>query len=137
MNTDDHAKPMVRLNTEQVQGQGNWALFDTLFTEAFCDHTPQPGFGTDKPAVLALYLAMRSVFPDFASRIYWQSVQDGLVATFKTYHRTHTGTFLGVLSIEKLVTFKALDAMRVIDGRIVAHWGVANLPSVIRQIGAA
>jgi hypothetical protein len=35
-------KAVVRRNTEQVQGQGDFALFDDLFADDFVDHTPQP-----------------------------------------------------------------------------------------------
>lgn len=137
MKRNDRAKCVVRLNTEQVQGQGDWALFDRLFAENFRDHTPQPGFGTDKPAVLELYRALRAAFDDFMAVIHWQSVEDGLVTTFKIYQGTHTGTFLGVPPTGNLVRFETLDAMRVTDGRIVEHWGVANLLSAMRQIGVA
>ncbi|MBC8020360.1 MAG: ester cyclase, partial [Methyloceanibacter sp.] len=30
---------------------------------------------------------------------------------------------------------EAVDAMRVVDGRITEHWGVANLYSVMQQLG--
>jgi hypothetical protein len=33
-------KAVVRRNTEQVQGQGDFALFDELFADDFVDHTP-------------------------------------------------------------------------------------------------
>jgi hypothetical protein len=41
-------KAVVRRNTEQVQGQGDFALLDELFAEDFVDHTPQPGTTPDK-----------------------------------------------------------------------------------------
>jgi predicted SnoaL-like aldol condensation-catalyzing enzyme len=33
------------------------------------------------------------------------------------------------------VSFETVDAMRVVDGRITEHWGVANLYSVMQQLG--
>lgn len=56
------------------------------------------------------------------------------MTTFKTYHGMHTGKFHGVPPTSK---FETLDAVRVINGRTVAHWGVANLLSAMQQIGAA
>jgi len=46
---------VVRRNTEEVQGQGDFALFDELFAEDFVDHTPQPGTTPDKAGVRVLY----------------------------------------------------------------------------------
>ena len=36
------AKAVVRRNTEEVQGKGNFAVFEELFADDFVDHTPQP-----------------------------------------------------------------------------------------------
>ena len=49
-NIGETAKNVVRRNTEEVQGRGNWALFNELFADDFFDHTPQPGGTRDKPA---------------------------------------------------------------------------------------
>jgi hypothetical protein len=38
----DAAIAVVRRNTEEVQGKGNWGLFEELFADDFVDHTPQP-----------------------------------------------------------------------------------------------
>ena len=40
---DDAAIAVVRRNTEEVQGKGNWDLFEKLFADHFVDHTPQHG----------------------------------------------------------------------------------------------
>lgn len=59
------------------------------------------------------------------------------MTTFKTYHGTHQGTFLGVAPTGRKVHFETVDAMRLRNGRIAEHWGVANLFSLIQQLGAS
>ncbi len=130
------AKAVIRRNTQEVQGGGNWKLFDELFADDFYDHTPQPGGTRDKAGVLVLYKRLRETFPDFTPEIHWQCVDGDIVTTFKTYHGTQKGNFLGVPATGKKVAFETVDAMRVRNGRIVEHWGVANLYSVMQQLGA-
>lgn len=127
---------VVRRNTEQVQGQGDFALFEELFADDFVDRTPQPGTTPDKDGVRVLYHRLREAFPDFRPEIGWQRVDGDIVTTFKTYHGTHLGPFLGIAPTGRTVSFETVDAMRVRDGRIVEHWGVANLFSVVHQLGA-
>jgi steroid delta-isomerase-like uncharacterized protein len=138
MSTDigEMAKAITRRNTEEVQGGGDWELFAELFADDFYDHTPQPGGSRDKAGVLVLYKRLREAFPDFTPEIHWQRADGDVVTTFKTYHGTHQGDFLGIPGTGKKVSFETVDAMRVVDGRITEHWGVANLYSVMQQIGA-
>ena len=129
------AKAVVCRNTEEVQGQGDFALFDELFADSFVDHTPQPGTTADKAGVLRLYKRLRTAFPDFRPEIVWQTVDADIVTTYKVYHGTHLGDFLGIAPTGKTVDFETVDAMRVRDGEITDHWGVANLYSVLQQLG--
>ena len=45
------AKAVVRRNTEEVQGEGRFDVFDELFADDFTDHTPQPNTTPDKAGV--------------------------------------------------------------------------------------
>src|SRR3954447_7612987 len=130
------AKAVVRRNTEEVQGGGNFALFDELFADDFLDHTPQPGRTPDKAGALELYKVLRDSFPDFHAIIHWQAADGDLVTTYKTYHGTHKGEFLGVAATGRAIHFETVDVMRVREGQIVEHWGVANLFSLLHQLGA-
>ncbi|WP_342251172.1 ester cyclase [Sphingomonas sp. OTU376] len=130
------AKAVVRRNTEEVQGGGNFALFEELFSDDFVDHTPQPGGTPDKAGARALYHRLREAFPDFRPEIHWQATDGNLVTTYKVYHGTHRGEFLGVPATGKEIHFETVDAMRVVDGKITEHWGVANLYSLMEQLGA-
>ena len=129
-------KTIVRRNTEEVQGGGDFALFDELFADDFVDHTPQPGTAPDKEGVRLLYTTLREAFPDFRPEIGWQTVDGELVTTYKIYYGTHLGTFLGVAPTGRSIHFETVDAMRVRDGKITDHWGVANLLGLMTQLGA-
>ncbi|PIF78804.1 SnoaL-like polyketide cyclase [Variovorax sp. 54] len=130
------AKAVVRRNTEEVQGGGNYALFDELFADSFLDHTPQPSCTPDKAGALGLYKTLRAAFPDFHADIHWQRVDGDVVTTFKTYHGTHQGDVFGIAPTGRKIHFETVDAMRVQDGKITEHWGVANLFSLLQQLGA-
>jgi predicted ester cyclase len=62
--------------------------------------------------------------------------QGDIVATYKTYHGTHRGPLFDIAPTGRTVAFETVDAMRVRDGRIVEHWGVANLFALVHQLGA-
>jgi SnoaL-like polyketide cyclase len=53
--SSESAKATVRRNTEEVQGRGNFEVFEELFADDFIDHTPQPGTTPDKTGVRKLY----------------------------------------------------------------------------------
>lgn len=134
--TSEAAKAVVRRNTEEVQGGGNFEVFEELFSDDFLDHTPQPNGTPDKAGARALYHTLRAAFPDFHAIIHWQTADGEIVTTFKTYHGTHKGEFLGVAATGRKIHFDTVDAMRVHNGKIIEHWGVANLFSLMQQLGA-
>lgn len=137
VSTDSNAaKAIVRRNNEEVQGRGDFDVFDELFADDFIDRTPQVGWGTDKAAVRGLYTSIRESFPDFWPEIHHQWIDGDVVITSKTYHGTHRGDFLGIKATGKKISFDSVDAMRVRDGKIVEHWGAGNLLSVLAQLGA-
>jgi predicted ester cyclase/DNA-binding transcriptional ArsR family regulator len=129
------AKAVVRRNTEEVQGKGNFEVFEELFAASFIDHTPQPDTTPDKAGVRKLYTYLRTAFPDFGAEIHWQLADGDRVTTYKTYHGTHEGPFLGVAPTHRKIHFETVDVMRVQNGKITDHWGVGNLLSLMQQIG--
>jgi steroid delta-isomerase-like uncharacterized protein len=131
----DAAIAVVRRNTEEVQGEGNWALYEELFADDFVNHTPQPGEIPGKDGVRALYQGLRAAFPDFRPEIHWQVAAGDLVTTYKTFYGTHQGDFLGIPPTGKKISFYTVDAMRVVDGKITEHWGVATLLDLLQQLG--
>jgi len=134
--TGDILKQVVRRNTEEVQGGGDFEVFDELFADDFVDHTPQPGMTPDKGGVRQLYSGLRAAFPDLRADIHWQTIDGDRVTTYKTYYGTHHGEFLGVAPTGRQVHFETVDVFRVRNGQLTDHWGVANLLSALIQLGA-
>jgi predicted ester cyclase len=136
--SSDAGIAVVRRNTEEVQGRGNFEVFEELFAPDFVDHTPQPGgFTPDRDGARNLYRTLRAAFPDFHAEIHWQISDGDRVTTYKTYHGTHEGTFWGLAPTGRKIHFETVDVMRVRNGKITDHWGVANLLSLAQQLGFA
>src|SRR5947208_15816411 len=90
-NSSAAAKAIVRRNTEEVQGGGNFEVFEELFADDFVDHTPQPNRTPDKAGARELYRTLRAAFPDFHAEIHWQLADRDRVTTYKPYHGTPRG----------------------------------------------
>src|SRR6476469_5047157 len=87
------AKAVVRRNTEEVQGGGNFAVFDELFADDFLDHTPQPGRTPDKAGARELDKVLRAAFPDFHADINGSSpMETGSRPTKPTTARTRASS---------------------------------------------
>jgi len=127
-------KATVREVINKVQRDGDFAAFEQLFAADYVDHTPFPGYGSDRESTRTIYLALRAAFPDLRATINQQVAEGDFVTTFKTYHGTHRGVFLGMAPTEREVRFDAMDIMRVRDGKIVGHWGVTDTASLMRQL---
>src|SRR5262245_65917694 len=54
--------PVVRRNTDEVQGSGKFDVFEELFADDFVDHTPPPDMTPDKTGVRKLYGYLRTAF---------------------------------------------------------------------------
>jgi steroid delta-isomerase-like uncharacterized protein len=127
-------KAIVRRLVDEVQTGGDFAVFDELMDPAFIDHTPPPGVLPNRDGVRQLYRSFRSAFPDMVATIEFQTGEGDLVTTRKTYKGTHKGDFLGVPATERTVNFDVIDVLRVQDGRIMEHWGVMNIASLMQQL---
>jgi steroid delta-isomerase-like uncharacterized protein len=119
-----------------VQGRGNFDVFEDLFADDFVDHTPQQNTTPDKDGVWRLYHTLRAAFPDFHAEIHWQTAKGEIVTTYKTYHGTHQGAFLGVEPTGRRIHFETVDVMRVHNDKVTDHWGVANIFSLMQQLAA-
>jgi predicted ester cyclase len=55
--------------------------------------------------------------------------------TYKTFHGTQEGPFMGIPATGKEVAFDNIDILTVTDGKITEHWAVGDMLSLMQQLG--
>ena len=132
----DHAVTM-RSTYERIN-KGDVAGFGDLVAEDFVEHQGPggPGFPPTKEGTLEFFRTLLAAFPDWR-----MTVEDLIEGVDKTVARvtvtgTHKGEFLGVPPAGTQVEVQLIDIMRFDDaGLVCEHWGVADMLSLMQQLG--
>lgn len=127
-------KELIRRLHEEVQRDGDFALFDQLFADDYVDRTPFGSFPPDREGTRKIYQALRDAFAGWRATIHLMVAAGDLVATYKTYVGVHRGEFLGIAPTAREVRLDAMDFMRVKSAKIVEHWGIADGAGLLQQL---
>lgn len=93
----------------------------------------EPQIGID--AVMQYGMMMFEAFPD-GRHILEEVIAEGdKVVTRGTFSGRHKGTLMGIPPTGKRVSFSVIHIDRVVDGKIVEHWGQGNVLDLMQQIG--
>ncbi len=129
-------KDLVRRLVDRGQNRGELDVIDEVLAPNFVDHSPLSGLSADREGVRILFGALREAFPDLRVTILRQVAEAGLVATHKLFEGTHRGPFLGIPPSGGAIRFEVADYLQVRDGLITDHWVVADMLTLMRQLGA-
>jgi steroid delta-isomerase-like uncharacterized protein len=130
----DHAATM-RSTYERIS-TGDIAGFGELIADHFVEHDEVPGLPPTKEGMLDYFRMLQSAFPDMQ-----MDVEDLIASGDKTVARvrataTHLGEFMGVPPTGTRVEVRLIDIMKFDDDGLVSeHWGVADLLSLMQQLG--
>ena len=133
--TVDHVATM-RSTYERISA-GDIAGFGELVSDDFVEHDEIPGLPATKDGMLAYFGVLLAAFPDMR-----MDVEDLITDGDKTVARvrvtaTHGGEFMGVPPTGKQVEMQLIDIMAFDDDGLVSeHWGVADMLSLMQQLGA-
>ena len=129
----DHAATMR--NTYERINAGDIAGFGDLVSDDFVEHQGLPALPT-KEGTLEFFRILLAAFPD------WRMTVEDLIANGdKTVARvtvtgTHKGEFMGVPATGKQVEVQLIDIMQFDSaGLVCEHWGVADMLSLMQQLG--
>ena len=78
---------------------------------------------------------MLAGFPDYQTIIDDLIAEDDKVAARITMRGTNTGSFMGIPSTGKHVSFTGIYIARIANGKIVEHWGEEDGVSLLHQLG--
>jgi steroid delta-isomerase-like uncharacterized protein len=130
----DHATTLrsayERINAGDIDG------FGALLADDFVEHDEVPGLPPTKEGVIAYFTSLLTSFPDMR-----MNVEDLIASGNKAVARvkataTHQGEFMGVPPTGNAVAIQLIDIMSFDDSGLVReHWGVADLLSLMQQLG--
>lgn len=112
----------------------NLAAMADLVDDSFVEHEANPT-GPTKAGVLAFFEGVLAAFPDFKMVPQHMIAEGDMVATYVTASGTQQGEFAGVPPTNKSASVGVADFMRVKDGKVVEHWGITDMMSMLQQLG--
>src|SRR5690349_13228853 len=134
MTTNDAASIAHRW-TELWNATGDLAIVDQLVAPDFVSHSAPPGLPTGPAGVKAWVQIFRDAFADL------YSVVDDVIAegdrVVERFHAggTHGGDFFGIPATGRSGEITGINIFRVVDGRIVEHWGNSDDLGLMQQLG--
>jgi steroid delta-isomerase-like uncharacterized protein len=123
-------------STYDLISEGDIAGFGELVAGDFVEHEEIPGLAATKDGMLEYFGLLLSAFPDMR-----MDVEDLVADGDKTVARvrataTHEGEFMGVPPTGNRIEIQLIDIMRFdVDGLVCEHWGVADMLSLMQQLG--
>ncbi len=127
----EHNKAIVRGYMSEVVNKGNLAAFDGYFSP---DVVMNDSKGLKQQ--LAGIQSLRSAFPDFQLVIEDQIAEGDKVVTRVTFQATHRGEYRGVAPTGKQVRYSGIAIDRIVEGKVVEMWHIADTLALLQQIGA-
>jgi predicted ester cyclase len=133
--TEDTAAPFRRFIHEVVNG-GNVAAIDELMPPNFLEHEAlPPGLPQNREGVKQLFILLHQAFPDLEVTVEDEIVQADKVVFRMTWRGSQQGEFFGMPPTGKQVAYPVIDIVRVVDGKVVEHWGLTDQLSLMQQLG--
>jgi predicted ester cyclase len=126
-------KALVRRFFEEGLGGGNLDLIDELVAPDAVMHNP---LILDAPrSVRGSVEMLRRAFPDLGVDVLDLIAEGDRVAAFLRLSGTNTGTYRRGGATHRQASMRAFFIWRIVDGRLVESWGVADRFDFLQQLG--
>jgi predicted ester cyclase len=133
MQTVDN-KTLVQQFFEEIVNQRNLAALGQFISPNAVNHTVPDGLPQTPNQFLGLHLG---AFPDLKITVEDLLVDGDKVVARVSYRGTHQGAFMGIPPTGKQVTGMGINIFRIVNGKLVEHWGLTDRISALRQLGIA
>ncbi|HEX3813450.1 MAG TPA: ester cyclase [Mycobacteriales bacterium] len=109
---------------------------DDIFDPDVRIGTPLPIEATGAQALKQVWSTLLRAYPDLHVTVEDLFGEGDRVVARNTVTGTHQGEYLGIPPTGRSVTYNEMFIVRFADGRIAETWGVVDLLSQLRQLGA-
>jgi predicted ester cyclase len=136
--SSEQNKAIARRIPLEVFSQGRLDVVDELLAPDFTEHTAlPPGIPAGRAGVKAIASELRKGFPDINYRVDLQIAEGDFVAAYVTVTGTHKGEVFGMPATGKHAEWAESHIVKMLNGKITEHWGVADQLGMLRQLGLA
>jgi steroid delta-isomerase-like uncharacterized protein len=119
---------------------GDWELMSTMIDELVAPEavirSPLPTEATGARKLKEVLRRLHRAFPDLHVTVEDAIAEGDRVVGRNTVTGTHRGEYMGLPPTGRTVLYDEIFIFRVTDGRIVETWGVVDVLSQMRQLGA-
>lgn len=125
---------VIRKLTDDVFLGGNLAAIDELVADDFVSHDPPPGFAGTKDGLRQLAGLVTTAFSDRSLEFDdFLETTDGRVIENWAMVGVHTGEAFGLPPSGQKGRVRGTEIFRVVDGKLVEHWGTVDLSDVVAK----
>jgi steroid delta-isomerase-like uncharacterized protein len=128
-------KAVISSFYRQVLNHKQLEEIEDLFSDETTDHIGQQVIKGRTKVKEGIGAFLRA-FPDIQVTVNRMIGEGDFVVSHSTWTATHKGPFAGVAATGKQVSLTGVDVFRLSDGKIVEHWGYADLITLLQQINA-
>ncbi len=127
-------KALVMRTHDEVWSCGKLDLIDELYSPEYVAHWAD-GPDTDRDGIKAMITEARTAFPDMTESVVHIVAEGDLVVTHFISSGSFTGEMNGLKPSGKKMSRPEIAVHRIVDGKIVEQWTVADQLSVMKQLG--
>lgn len=141
MSTDQATTNKATLTRFQdALSSGDWEIISNTIDEVVQPdaliRTPLPIEATGAELLKEVFGRLLRAFPDLHITIEDMIAEADKVVARDTVTGTHQGEYMGLPPTGKSITYNEIFICRFADGRIAETWGVVDVLSQMRQLGA-
>ena len=122
-------KLMSALNAKDM------ATMESIIADDFVDSDTMPRMAPGKEGMIDMMRMFVGAFPDLNVVVDRWVAEGDLVAGVMTTEGTQTGEFMGMPASGKTFSVREMHMVRVANGKMAEHWGLANELSMMQQLG--
>jgi steroid delta-isomerase-like uncharacterized protein len=128
-------KVVVRRVVDEMWNRADPAAVEELIAPDMVEHGAFGAGAGGREDARATVSRFREAFPDLVLEAEDLIAEGDRVVLHWTGRGTHEGPFMGVPPTGAAITARGLDIYRVVDGRVVEHWGYPDVGGLMAQLG--
>jgi steroid delta-isomerase-like uncharacterized protein len=109
---------------------------EALIDNDFVDNDAMPGMPAGKAGMLGAMQMFVTAFSDLHTQVDKWVCEGDLVVAVMTSSGTQSGDFMGIPPSGKKFSVREIHVAKIVNGKLVEHWGLGNDMSMMQQLGA-